>query len=203
MAYADVNTCANLRKWATRMRRLLIVLAAAIVGAVAFAASASAASTSSRRYSADAFFSTSVGCVQTFVGVFPVAGGSVEGQIVGESMNVQLDRTDVCTGTPLLRAGAKDGVVILVPGEFVMDLGLTRASLHTTVVMNDSVTGQDFQISIDLAYAATTPRSCSRQTTADETTIFCDADVSGTVADSVENFTPDPGQAVFQEHRPR
>jgi hypothetical protein len=170
-----------------------------VLAGVAGALPASAAPAVSR-YSADAFLNSTVACVQTFVGVFPVAASDSHGGIVGVSMNAQVDRVDVCAATPLIQAST--GPVSLAPGEFTMDRGLNRAQLHAVAVLRDAVSGQDLRVSIALAYRAA-PGSCSKQVTADEVTTFCDAVVSGMVTDGVQNFTPDVGQAVFQEHRPR
>jgi hypothetical protein len=187
------------------MRKPLVSSVIALAGAVAllgFSQTASADSGLPRGYSADAFFTTTSGCVRSFVGVLPVAFKDRNtGQVVGASMNMQLEQFDVCTNTVLLQASP--GIVSFTPGEFEMSAGLNKATLKTNVTMHDSISARDFPVSIDLVYRVLEPRSdsCSEQVDPGETTTYCSAVVEGIVSDGTTNFTPDPGDAVFQEHR--
>lgn len=151
-----------------------------------------------RGYSADAFWFYTVGCVETFVGIFPVAGTSVGGQI---------EQRDVCTdpATPLLLASTGQGQI--VPDEdFTINPGLSKADLHTVVTMCDSLSGACFPVTIDLVYERVDGKnSCNSDPKLPPPegviTIFCSAEVSGVVTDGTTNFTPIPGNATFQIHR--
>lgn len=184
------------------MRRLQIGITAVLVGASLLAATASADTGLPRKYGADAFLTTLSGCVQTFVGIFPVAfKDRGTGRVVGASMNMQLEQFDVCSNTKLLHASP--GIVSFAPGEFQMSEGLNKASLHVTVTVHDSVSGRDFPVSIDLDYQRVGPRSdCSEDVSSDEVTTFCSAIAEGVVSDGTTNFTPELLDAVLQEHRP-
>jgi hypothetical protein len=176
---------------------------AVLAGVISFATPASADRGLPRRYSADAFFSVTSECTQTSVGVFPVAFKDRNtGQVVGASMNMQVEQVDVCTDSVLLQGTT--GVVVLLPGQFAMSPGLNKASLHADVTLHDAVSGRDLPLSVSLSYRAVEPRSdsCTELVSADETTTFCDAVVEGVVSDGKTNLTSDPGKAVFQEHRP-
>lgn len=184
------------------MRGPLVCATALLVTASLMTATAAADRGLPRRYSADAFFSSTSGCVETFVGVFPVAFKDRQsGQVVGASMNMQLEQFDTCTNTQLLQASP--GIVALSDNEFEMSEGLNKARLHVAVTVRDAVSGQDFPIAIDLRYQRVGPRSdCSEQVSSDEATTFCSAVAEGTISDGTTNFTPAPLGAVFQEHRP-
>ncbi len=185
------------------MRRLRIGIAGAVlVGAALLPANASADTGLPRSYSADAFLTTTSGCVQTFVGIFPVAFKDLgTGQVVGASLNMQLEQFDICGNSALLQASP--GVVSLAPGEFEMSEGLNKASLQLNVTVHDSLSGRDFPVSIDLDYQRVGPRSdCSEDVSSDEVTTFCSAIAEGVVSDGTTNYTPEPLSAVFQEHRP-
>lgn len=183
--------------------RLIQIATTGLVTAALLAATASAGGLP-RRYSADAFFTTTSGCVHTFVGIFPVGAKEVgAGQVEGASMSMQLEQFDVCTNTFLLRAAPQVGVVFLAPGEFEMSAGLNKASLHLSVTLQDSLSGRVFPVTIDLTYDRVGPRSdCSEQAGGGEVTTFCSAVAEGVVSDGTTNYAPEPGNAVFQEHRP-
>jgi hypothetical protein len=182
------------------MRRRLFGVATGLVTAGVLVASASADGLP-RRYSADAFFTTTSGCVDTFVGVFPVAAKDRgTGGAEGASINVQVEQFDTCSNAFVLRA---TGFRFLAPGEFEMSEGLNKASLDLSIVVTDAVSGRVFPLSIELGYERTGPRSaCTEFAGGGEVTTFCSGAVEGVVSDGVTSYTPGPGDAVFQEHRP-
>ena len=182
------------------------LVAAVFVVALALPALASPAGAGGlpRAYSADAFFQRTVGCVFTFIGIYPVSGmDRTSGHPAGGSLSMQFEQYDDCVGRPLLSAGPDVGVVFLSPEEFQMSPGLNKARLQTSVRLCDSISGSCFRVSIDLTYRGGGPQfECSSSVVEDTRTSFCNADVEGVVSDGTTNFTPEPGVAFFQEHRP-
>jgi hypothetical protein len=163
-----------------------------------------------RSFSADAFWSADDGCVNTFVGIYPVfaigrgssdASGPSGPPSTGTSVSLQIERWDLCTSTPLLRL---QGGQFLPEGAFEIDPGLAWAALHATgVVACDSLSGACVSLSISLDYRRIGGRgACTEEGVKDGVvTTYCNADVTGTVSDGTTNFTPTPGSAVFQMHQ--
>ena len=184
-------------------RVVLAVTLVVLVMFIAFAGTASAGRGLPRRYSADAFFTGTEGCVSTFIGVYPVSGKDRNtGRVAGGTFSVQFEKFDVCTNTFLFRGGS--AILTLSSEEFTMSPGLNKASMHTSALVCDQISGSCFTVSIDLEYkrAGAPPQVCSTDISPDEETTFCSAVVTGVVSDGTTNFTPQPGAAVFQEHRP-
>src|SRR3990170_4852411 len=184
-------------------RSLLAITLAVSVMLIVFAGTASAGRGLTRRYSADAFFTDTTGCVSTFIGIYPVSGKDRNtGRVTGGTFSVQWEQFDVCTNTFLFRGGS--AILTLSSEEFTMSPGLNKASMHTSAAVCDQISGSCFTVSIDLEYerAGAAPQVCSTDIYADEETTFCSAVVTGAVSDGTTNFTPQPGEAVFQEHRP-
>jgi len=183
-------------------RSLLAITLVVSVALVAFAGTASAGRGLPRRYSADAFFTNTEGCVSTFIGIYPVSGKDRNtGRVAGGTFSMQFERFDVCTNTFLFRGGS--AILTLSTEEFAMSPGLNKASMHTSAIVCDQISGSCFTVSIDLEYrrAGAPPQVCSTDNYAGEETTFCSAVVSGVVSDGATNFTPQPGTGVFQEHR--
>ena len=184
-------------------RSLLAITLVVSVMLFAFAGTASAGRGLPRRYSADAFFTETAGCVSTFIGIYPVSGKDLKtGRVTGGTFSMQFEQFDVCTNTFLFRGGS--AILTLSAEEFEMSPGLNKASMHTSAVVCDGISGSCLTASIDLEYkrAGAPPQVCSTNIFPDEETTFCSAVVTGTVSDGATNFTPQPGEAVFQEHRP-
>jgi len=186
------------------MKRSLLAITLVVSAMfIAFAGTASAGRGLPRRYSADAFFTGTAGCVSTFIGIYPVSGKDLKtGRVTGGTFSVQFEQFDVCTNTFLLQGGS--AILTLSAEEFEMSPGLNKASMHTSAVVCDQISGSCFTVSIDLEYkgAGAPPQVCSSDIYAGEETTFCSAVVTGIVSDGTTNFTPQPGAGVFQEHRP-
>jgi len=184
-------------------KSLLAVTLVVLVMSIASAGTASAGQGLPRRYSADAFFTRTEGCVSTFVGIYPVSAKDRNtGRVTGGTFSVQWEQFDVCTNTFLFRGGS--AILTLGAEEFTMSPGLNKASLHTSALICDQISGSCFGVTIDMEYerAGAPPQVCSADVSPGEETTFCSAVVTGTVSDGTTNFTPEPGEAVFQEHRP-
>jgi hypothetical protein len=149
-------------------------------------------------YSADAFWSYTNDCIDTFVGIFPVSGGTASGQ---------LEQRDICTdpATPLMLAAIDQSFAQVVQLE--INSGLSKAMLHAEVSFCDAISNSCFPVTIDLQYERVGGRGdCNADPLLvpppqGEVTIFCNATVNGTVTDGTTNFTPVPGVAVFQLHK--
>ena len=114
------------------------------------------------------------------------------------SMNLFLSQYDVCTDTPLLAA---EGVKDLAEPDLQISSKLAGATLNTTITMLDSLTGNTFDLSVDLSWTGIGPlrrehsgfhfgdRECRINSRFKGT--FRGAEAFGTVSDGVTNFTPE------------
>jgi hypothetical protein len=141
------------------------------------------------------------GCIQTNVDVFtaeailqtPPGRGTPF-----SSVNLFISRHDLCTGTPLLAA---EGVADLAEADLQIDSMLNWATLNTTISMLDSLTGNTFDIFVNLNWTGVVP------VTREQTNIhfgdqdcrvlnhgvgtFRGSEALGSVSDGMENLTPE------------
>ena len=154
-----------------------------------------------RGLGANTAFSTIDGCIQTTVDVFTaeariqVFPGNVD---PFSSVNIFISQYDVCDDMPLLAA---EGVADLAAPDLAISKKLDRATLNTTVNVLDSLTGNTFDVSINLAWTGIEPvtherlnfhfrdRPCLTHTRSKAS--FRDAEVTGSVSDGITNFTPE------------
>jgi hypothetical protein len=150
-----------------------------------------------RGWGVDAFWLYTEGCTQTFVGIYAVAGTSV---------GAQVEQRDICTDTPLLTAFSGQGQM-QAEDALTVNPGLSKAELHATVWVDDSVSGQGMTLYIDLVYKRVGGESdCSKSASPAPppegvSEVVCSAVATGTVTDGTTNYTPVPGNAVLELHR--
>jgi hypothetical protein len=180
-------------------RLLATVLLVLSVALVARPAAASNANGLDRGWGVDAFWFYTDGCIETFVGIYGVAGTSV---------GAQLSQRDICSDPAvLLDAGTGQGQT--QPDDaLTINPGLSKAELHATVTVFDAVSGTSFPLFIDLVYDRVGGRGdCSSTPEGPHPPpegvkdIACSAVATGTVTDGVTNYTPIPGNAVLELHR--
>ena len=151
---------------------------------------------------ANASFSTVDGCIQTKVDVFTaeafiqVFPGNVD---PFSSVNIFISRYDVCEDIQLLVA---EGVADLAEPDLEISKKLDHAMLNTTVNVLDSLTGNTFDVSVNLAWTGIgtvtherrnfhfRDQTCLTHTRSKGT--FRDAEVTGSVSVRIANFTPEP-----------
>jgi hypothetical protein len=154
----------------------------------------------SQSISGDAFFLSTSGCVQTWVGIYPVLGIAQppgDPATISSSLNMQLQRIDTCTNTTLLDGAA--GPVSLPTGAFQMQSSLTKGSLHATVNVVDTVSGATIPVTIDIVYDGQRGvNNCTYSWDKGYVSFWCTVTATGTVTDGTTNFTPEPGYAVPQ-----
>ena len=152
--------------------------------------------------SADAFFSSTDGCIITEGFVFasedvfqnPPGPGSAS-----SGVSLYIARYNSCTDTLLLAA---DGFASLADPDFQVTRKLTSATLTATVNVYDFVNDSFFDVFVDLAWTGTGPLGrqngnfhfhspgCNFNSHSNST--FRSAEASGTVSDGATNFTPVP-----------
>lgn len=180
-------------------RLLTIVLLVLSVALVARPAAASNANGLDRGWGVDAFWFTTDGCIETFVGIYGVAGTSV---------GAQLSQRNICSDPAALLLDANTGQGQIQPDDaLTINPGLSKAELHATVTVFDAVSGTYFPLSIDLVYQRVGGKGdCSTSGSPAPppegmSEVICSAVATGTVTDGVTNFTPIPGDAVLELHR--
>lgn len=179
-------------------RLLATVLLVLSVALVARPAAASNANGLDRGWGVDAFWFSTDGCIETFVGVFAVAGTSV---------GAQISQRDTCSGQLLLDAFTGQGQI--QPNDaLTVNPGLSKAKLYATVTVTDSVSGMSFPLYIDLVYDRVGGKGdCSSNPEGPHPPplgvkdIVCSAVATGTVSDGTTNYTPSPGNAILELHR--
>lgn len=179
-------------------RLLATVLLVLSVALVARPTTASNANGLDRGWGVDAFWFYTDGCIETFVGVFGVAGTSV---------GAQLSQRDICTNQLLLDAFTGQGQ-IQPDDALTVNPGLSKAELHATVTVTDSISGMSFPLYIDLVYDRVGGKGdCSSNPEGPHPPpegvkdIVCSAVATGTVSDGSTNYTPIPGNAILELHR--
>ena len=125
--------------------------------------------------------------------------------------SIFLSQYDQCTDTLLLAA---EGITDLAEPDLQISPRLDSATLNTTVTMFDTLTGNTFDLSVDLSWVGVGPSSRQhssfrfgdkdcRVISRFKGTILV-ADVSGTVTDGVTNFTPQSsfyGELISSQNR--
>ena len=187
-----------------RIAVIVLVLGLALSVAVAPAA----AKTETFHFSfkgqfAEALFSTvdETGCIETFVYVAGQDGKvKQDGKPVVESIAIlNIIQFNFCTGETLLDAF---GIATLAPDDFVIDKQLNEATLNTTMVVDEFLTGTTFPVDINVSWTGVGPAT----TVKDRFKIrepgfklnsrfmgtFRLAEASGTVSGLGMNFTPEP-----------
>jgi hypothetical protein len=193
-------------------RRIALILV--ILGiALSLAVTPAAAKTETFHFSfkgqfAEAIFSTfdETGCIETFAYVAAQEGKvKVDGRPAVDSFAiVNLIQFNHCTQEFLLDAF---GFATLAPDEFVIDKKLNQATLTTTIVVDEFVTGTTFSVDVNVAWTGVGETS----TVKDHFQInepgfklnshfmgtFRQAQASGTVTGMGIDFAPDP--AIFAQ----
>jgi hypothetical protein len=142
------------------------------------------------------------GCIQTNVDVFTAEAilQTPPGRgIPFSSVNLFISQHDLCTGIELLAA---EGVADLAEPDLQIDSKLSWAVLNTTISMLDSLTGNTFDIFVNLNWTGVVP------VTRDHTNMhfgdqdcrvlnhgvgtFRGSEASGSVSDGRNNLTPEP-----------
>ena len=189
------------------LRRIaLIVLALGM--ALSLSVTPAAAKTETFHFSfkgqfAEAFFSTfdETGCVETFVYVAGQEGKvKQDGKPAADStVVVNILQFNHCTGEYLLDAFGFD---TLAPDDFVIDKKINQATLATTVLVGDFVSGASFPVDIHVSWTGVGETS----TVKDREKVnepgfklnyrfmgtFRQAEASGTIIGMGMNFTPEP-----------
>jgi hypothetical protein len=193
-----------------RKRLLAVVSLAFVLMALTLPARAAPAETlhfSFTGLSAEAFFSSTEGCVVTDVGVFAMEGRVKTGPgrpAVESAAATFVSQFDVCTGTQLLAA---DGFAVLAPGEFQIDEQLTAATLTATIEVFDFVSGASFPVDVSVSWTGFGDtfsvkdrfhlKAPGFKVNSRFDGTFREATAAGTVTDGTTNFTPEP--AVFAQ----
>lgn len=138
------------------------------------------------------------GCIGTDVFVRAFDGTEREGSgkpTIGAAVNVFVERFNFCDETLLLSA---EGSTAVSGAEFQIDKKLEAARLTTTVEVTDSVSGNSFNVSVDLSWTATSQpevvrnrffiRSPGRTVHEMDRGAFREASTSGTVSSEPTNF---------------
>jgi hypothetical protein len=115
------------------------------------------------------------------------------------SVNIFLSQHDLCTDTAVLAA---EGVADLAEPDLQISSKLHSATLNTTITVLNSLTGNSFDVAIDLAWTGIAPvtREHSNFHFGDQTCRFHNrfkgtfraAEASGSVFNGTMNFTPEP-----------
>ena len=189
------------------LRRIaLIVLALGM--ALSLSVTPAAAKTETFHFSfkgqfAEAFFSTfdETGCVETFVYVAGQEGKvKQDGKPAADStVVVNILQFNHCTGEYLLDAFGFD---TLAPDDFVIDKKINQATLATTVLVGDFVSGASFPVDIHVSWTGVgeTSNVKDREKVNEPgfklnyrfMGTFRQAEASGTIIGMGMNFTPEP-----------
>lgn len=140
------------------------------------------------------------GCIDTFVFVDGFQTTFNKQTVSGA--DVFIGQFDICTNTQLLGASGST-----LNANFQVGKKLVSASLNTTISVTDFVSGNTFDVSVNLTWTSTSAIaheiSSFHQHTKGFTenghfnADFRDANASGTVSDGTTNFTPSP--SVFAQ----
>ena len=145
-----------------------------------------------------AFFDAEEGCIGTGVFVRAFDGTEREGSgkpTKGATVEVFVEQFNFCDETLLLIA---EGSTAVSSAEFQIDKKLESARLTTTVELTDSVSGNSFNVSLDLSWTATSPpevvrnrfilRSPGRTFHEVDRGAFREASTTGTISSEPTNF---------------
>jgi hypothetical protein len=183
---------------------LVLTLPALILPASTLAAGSTVSSVSFKGQTADAYFQSRDGCVQTTVGVFAVDGHVKQKgshTTIESYANVFIDIFNSCTGTSHLSAF---GETELAPGDFAVSSTLSTASLTTSIEVFDYISRTSFQVDIDLDWSGVGSTSREKGRFSFKTPGFRiserfdrtsrNATATGTVSDGCPNYTPGTSQ---------
>jgi hypothetical protein len=149
-----------------------------------------------------AFFVSVEGCIQTNVDIF--TGEGMRQDAPGKpqpfsSVNIYISQYDTCTETQLLYV---DAITDLSEPDLQIDPKLKSARLDTTLNVLDTVTGNTFDIAIDITWTGVGPltrdrynfRFGDRDCRIHDRTNFVQRAISatGSVWSDTQNFTPEP-----------
>ncbi len=148
--------------------------------------------------SAVAEFDTVSGGIETFV----LVAGTHPSGAASPQMVVVVGQFDVNTGTTLLFASGSTSTATVQLGP-----NLSSATASAIVLLTDSVSGNSFEVAVNMAWAASSPLIHQHNTTVSHTMGFTsifhsnaslrDANASGAVFDGTTNLTPSP--SVFAQ----
>ena len=150
-----------------------------------------------------ASFSRVEGCLRTNVDVFTAEAILQTSPGSGDpysSVNVFINQHDFCTD-PETQVLAAEGVIDLAEADLETDPKLNWATLNTTMSVTNALTGNLFDISINLTWTASAPVTREHSVLHENTPgcihvnrfvgTFRAAEASGSVSDSTTNFTPE------------
>lgn len=153
-------------------------------------------------YGASASFVNMEGCLQTNVDIFTNEGMLKEGQGKPKpvsNINIYISRYDLCENVQVLYV---DAVTVLPEPDLQIATKLQEATLSTTLNVTDTVTGNTFDMVIDIAWVGMGPTTRARHNFrfGDATCRVQDkynaiergAVATGTVWYGTENLTPEP-----------
>jgi hypothetical protein len=182
--------------------KLLVVLALAMATFMQHSTASAADIIKFRGDGAQAFFSSTDGCIVTDVSVSATDGIFQNPPGKGSpvfDVFLFISQYDFCTDTQLLRAS---GYTQLADAEFQVSPQLDSATLNTTVNVFDFESNTSFDVFVNLAWTGISPLSrdsskfhfkspgCNYHLRIRGDFRFAEA--SGSVSDGTTNFTPDP-----------
>ncbi|MDP9317998.1 MAG: hypothetical protein M3O94_02765 [Actinomycetota bacterium] len=156
----------------------------------------------------NAFFSSldPSGCIET--DTFVTANRPTDQLLPGRGTTTGIGAVSIfeynsCTDTSVLQAVGQTDT--LAAADFQVSRQLDWASLHTTITVTNIDTGDDFDVSVNIALVGTGDIHRDHDNTNDRYGGGChvlnrwkgagrDADASGSVSDGVTNFTPTTSQ---------
>lgn len=189
------------------MKTALKLLAILALTLATFSAHTSASAVSMFKFrglGANASFSSldASGCIQTNVDVFTaeaILQTKPGNKGPFSSVNLFINQHNLCTDTRMLAA---EGVADLADPDLQISSKLDWATLTTTLPMQDALTGNTFEVVIDLAWRGIAPvtREHSNFRFGDKLCkihnrfkgTFRASEASGSVSDGTTNLTPEP-----------
>jgi hypothetical protein len=176
----------------------LLAISALVAPATARAASGAATIVKFNGPSAFATFDSTSGDIETFVIVVGTQPAGASPQVT-----VIINQFDLNTGTTLLSASGSTSTAT-----FQLGPNLSSATTSATVPLTDTVSGDSFNVEVNVAWTASSPLMHQNNTTVTHTpsvtmvfhstALLRNADASGTVSDGTTNFTPSSSVAVTQ-----
>jgi hypothetical protein len=149
-----------------------------------------------------AFFVSVEGCIQTNVDIYTAEGMVKEAPGAPQpfsSVNIYISQYDTCSATEVLYV---DAIADLAELDLQIDPKLQEASLNTTLTVTDTLTGNTFDIAIDIAWTGIGPlthdhynfRLGDRDCRIHDRNNFAERAIiaTGSVRSETQNFTPEP-----------
>ena len=187
--------------------KLLMVLVLALTTFMQHSSASAASTFKFRDEGAFAFFSSVDGCILTDVSIFASDSNSQTPPGPGSPSSgtgLFISQYNLCTGEQLLGA---EGFAPLADPDFQISGRFESATLSATVSVFDYVSGNTFDVFVDLTWTGVGSLSregfkfrshlpgCKVHTRFRGT--FRSAEVSGTVSDGTTNFTLEPGSGAI------